>query len=457
MEGDAGNPVHGTHSTGTHSTGTHHAGGSDTSADPSGAAVILRVLRVSLHVGFAVLLLVAVIRLLAGGVTGPDWITLPLALLLAAVYLAGTVLEKRHAAHHARFDPRPYSGWWLAAVCLLWLLLVVASADFVWLAFPLFFLQLHVLRRRLALPAIALSTLVVIAALWFHNGGGALQLPMVLGPLFGAAFAVVTGLAYRALFLEAENQRLAAQELRRTRAELARTQHNAGTLAERTRLAREIHDTLAQGLSSIVLMGRAAEKALDDGDTAVARDRLRIVRDTAAANLAEARNFVRALQSPDLEDGSLVASLQRLCAQTEAESAAQGAGLHCRLDVEGIPAPLPGTHQTALLRAAQASLANVRAHARASTAVLTLSFLGADVAMDIYDDGTGFDPDALPAPAARPDGSGYGLTSLRERVAALHGRLDIESAPGEGTVVAIRLPLGDAAGSAPAPATGDRT
>jgi signal transduction histidine kinase len=58
--------------------------------------------------------------------------------------------------------------------------------------------------------------------------------------------------------------------------------------------------------------------------------------------------------------------------------------------------------------------------------------------MDIYDDGTGFDPAAVPA---RPDGSGYGLTSLRERVAALHGRLDIESAPGEGTVVAIRLPL----------------
>ncbi|AXJ11736.1 sensor histidine kinase [Arthrobacter sp. PM3] len=445
--------------------GTHLADSREISAESTGAAVILRVLRVSLHVGFAVLLLVAVIRLLAGGVAGTGWITLLLALLLATVYLAGTVLEKRHAAHHARFDPRPYSGWWLAGVSVLWLLLVLASADFVWLAFPLFFLQLHVLRRRLALPAIALSTLVVIAALWFHNGGAgppvpggaALQLPMVLGPLFGAAFAVVTGLAYRALFLEAENQRLAAQELRRTRAELARTQHNAGTLAERTRLAREIHDTLAQGLSSIVLMGRAAEKALDDGDTAVARDRLRIVRDTAAANLAEARNFVRALQSPDLEGGSLVAGLQRLCAQTEAQSAAHGAGLHCRLDVEGVPVPLPGTHQTALLRAAQSSLANVRAHAQASTAVVTLSFLGPDVAMDIYDDGTGFDPAALPAPAARPDGSGYGLTSLRDRVAALHGRLDIESAPGEGTVVAIRLPLGEAAGSAPAPATGDRT
>lgn len=471
MEGDAGNTVH----DGTHvdtpqggprqedapQRAPRHEGPREKDPQqetsqpevtaPTGAALILRVLRVSLHVGFAVLLLVAVVRLLSGGIQGTGWITLLLALLLAALYLLGTVLEKRHAARNAGFDPRPYSGWWLGGVSLLWLLLIWASADFAWLVFPLFFLQLHVLRRRLALPAIALSTVLVIAALWFHNGGTApwgqagadpagvaLQLPMVLGPAFGAAFAVVTGLAYRALFLEAENQRLAAEELRRTRAELARTQHNAGTLAERARLAREIHDTLAQGLSSIVLMGRAAEKALDDGNPAVARERLRIVRDTAAANLAEARNFVRALQSPALEDGSLVASLQRLCEETEAETAARGAGLRCRLDVEGQPAELPAAHQAALLRAAQASLANVRVHAQARTAVVTLSFLGPEVAMDIYDDGTGFDPAAV---TARPDGSGYGLTSLRERVAALHGQLDIESAPGEGTVVAIRLPL----------------
>ena len=150
---------------------TRHAG-----TEPTGAAVILRVLRVSLHVGFAVLLLVALVRLLAGGITGQGWITLLLALLLAAFYLVGTVLEKRHAAHRTRFDPRPYSAWWLGGVCLLWLLLVWASADFVWLAFPLFFLQLHVLRRRLALPAIALSTVFVIAALWFHNGGTASRL-----------------------------------------------------------------------------------------------------------------------------------------------------------------------------------------------------------------------------------------------------------------------------------------
>ncbi|WP_427135056.1 sensor histidine kinase [Pseudarthrobacter sp. S9] len=435
------------------------AGSAD--GESSGAAVILRVLRVSLHVGFAVLLLVALVRLLSAGFERPERLTLglplALALALAAVYLLGTVLEKRHSTDPSRFDPKPFSVWWLGLVSLLWLLLIGTSADFVWLAFPLFFLQLHVLPRQLAIPAIALSTLLVILALWFHGRGSAdaaLQVPMVLGPVFGAAFAVVTGLAYRALYREAENQRLAAEELRRTRAELARTQHDAGTLAERARLAREIHDTLAQGFSSIVLMGRSAEKALDDGDTARARDRLRTVQDTASANLAEARNFVRGLQSPALEQSSIVNSLRRLCEKTETEAVARGAGLRCRLDVEGTPVELPNPYETTLLRAAQASLANIWVHARASTAVVTLSFLGTEVAMDIYDDGTGFDPEAAAGLPARPDGSGYGLKSLRERVAALAGNLDIESAPGEGTVVAIRLPL-EVGGTAAATADKD--
>lgn len=415
-------------------------------AQPSGSAVILRVLRVSLHVGFAVLLLVAVVRLAVAGLSSfATGAGLLLALFLAAVYLAGTVLEKRHAANSERFDPKPYARWWLAVVVFLWLLLMLISPDFAWIAFPLFFLELHILPRRFALPAIALSTALLIAAMWFHNrgaGADALQLAMVLGPVFGAAFAVVTGLAYRALYVEAENQRHAAEELRRTRAELSRSQHDAGVLAERERLAREIHDTLAQGFSSIVLMGRSAEKALDAGDNAAARDRLRTVRETAAGNLAEARNFVRGLGSPELAESTLADTLRRLCTKTEAEAAARGATLRCRFELQGTPVALPNPYQTTLLRAAQSSLANVWAHAQASTAVVTLSFLDAEVTMDVFDDGAGFDPAAAAAAATRGDGTGVGLKSLRERLAALKGTLEVESAPGEGTVVAIRLPLG---------------
>ncbi|MBO1268253.1 sensor histidine kinase [Arthrobacter cavernae] len=424
-----------------------------------GAALILSVLRVSLHVGFAVLLLVAVVRLavsgavpgaVSGGTTSPFavGVGLLLSVVLAGVYLAGTILEKRHSTDPGRFNPGPYARWWLGAVTLLWLLLLLVSSDFAWLAFPLFFLQLHLLPRRWALPAIAVSTALLVGALWFHSrgaGDGGMQLPMILGPAFGAAFAVITGLAYRALYVEAENQRLAAEELRRTRAELARTQHDAGVLAERERLAREIHDTLAQGFSSIVLMGRSAEKALDAGDSGTVRERLRIVQDTASANLAEARNFVRGLRSPALEQSTLVETLRRLCGKIETEAAARGTALRCRFELDGTPVELPKPYEATLLRAAQSSLANVLAHAHARTVVVTLSFLDTEVTMDVFDDGAGFDAaapgDAGPGPAVRGDGTGVGLKSLRERVAALDGSLDVESAPGEGTVVAIRLPL----------------
>lgn len=132
---------------------------------------------------------------------------------------------------------------------------------------------------------------------------------------------------------------------------------------------------------------------------------------------------------------------------TETNAAAEGPGLRCRFELDGDPAELPQPHRVTLLRAAQASLANIRDHAKASNAVVTLAFLGSEVTLDIYDDGVGFDPAGLAARMdAREDGSGFGIPSLRERVTELKGSLDLESASGEGTVVAIRLPLNDAPG-----------
>ncbi|WP_051478982.1 histidine kinase [Arthrobacter sp. H5] len=223
------------------------------------------------------------------------------------------------------------------------------------------------------------------------------------------------------------------------RAELAETQHRAGVLAERERLARDIHDTLAQGLSSIVLASRSAGSALGSGNVEAARERLQTVQDTAAENLAEARRFVRGVTSPE---ESLASSLRRLCESTERQAAARVASLRRRFAVNGDAAGLPAPYEVTLLRAAQASLANVAAHAGAAAAVVTLGFLDDDVTLDIYDDGAGFDPAALPE-VPRADGTGFGLLSLRERVRALRGTLSVESAPGEGTVVAVRLPLGE--------------
>ncbi len=411
--------------------------------DAAPTVAILHVLRVTLHVGFAALLGVAVLRLLVFGGGDPLlFVWAGTAFLLAGVYLTGTVLEKRFATRSTGFDPRRYGVLWLGLVTALWAVLLAGSADFAWLAFPLFFLHLHLLPRWIALLTIALMTAAVIAAQWAVSGLPVPHLAVVLGPLFGAAFSVVTGLAYRALYREAENQRRAANELRRTRAELAASQHDAGVLAERERLAREIHDTLAQGLSSIVLVARAAEKSLADGDTATAASRFALVQQTASENLAEARNFVRGLSSPQLHESSLVESLRRLCESTESSAAAGGSGLRCRFELDGDPVELPQPYRVTLLRAAQASLANVREHAKAGNAVVTVAFLGSEVTLDIYDDGVGFDPARLAEHMdARTDGSGFGIPSLQERVTALKGSLELESAPGEGTVVAIRLPL----------------
>lgn len=424
----------------------HHGPGDPLSGLNAGTAptvAILRILRVTLHVGFAALLGVAVLRLLVfGGLDPLRFVWAGTALVLAGVYLAGTVLEKRFAAGSSGFDPGRYGVLWLGVVTALWAVLLAASADFTWLAFPLFFLHLHLLPRRIALVSIALMTAAVIAAQWAVSGLAVPHLAVVLGPLFGAAFSVVTGLAYRALYREAENQRRAADELRRTRTELAASQHDAGVLAERERLAREIHDTLAQGFSSIVLVARAAEKSLADGDTATAAARFALVQQTASENLAEARNFVRGLSSPQLHKSSLVESLRRLCEVTETSASARGSGLRCRFELDGDPVDLPQPYRATLLRAAQASLANVRVHAHARNAVVTLAFLGSEATLDIYDDGVGFDPAGLAAHTkARTDGSGFGIPSLQERVTALGGSLELESAPGEGTVVAVRLPL----------------
>ncbi|MEC5192372.1 signal transduction histidine kinase [Arthrobacter sp. MP_M7] len=94
---------------------------------------------------------------------------------------------------------------------------------------------------------------------------------------------------------------------------------------------------------------------------------------------------------------------------------------------------LPQPYRVTLLRAAQASLANVRDHARAGNAVVTVAFLGSEITMDIYDDGAGFEPAGLAARTqARTDGSGYGILSLQQRISALNGSLDLESAPGRG-------------------------
>lgn len=382
-----------------------------------------RVLTWCLHLLVLALLALAAVRAVAGGQDRAGAVV-AVVVACAVVYAAGPLLPRVRASRWA-------AAAWLALLSAGWLVLVVLTADGVWVAFPLYFLQLHLLPRRFGLAAVVATAVVAIAAFAAHQDG--FSPAAAIGPALGAAVAVAVVWGYQALYRESERRQRLIEELTGTRADLAEAQHTAGVLAERERLAREIHDTLAQGLSSIQLLLRAAGRSLPETSGNAARY-VEQARQAAADNLAEARRFVAALTPPALDDTTLAGALERLCATTSARHR-----LTASFHVTGDPVPLPAAHEVALLRIAQAALANTVRHAGAVTAELTLSYLGDEVALDVVDDGAGFDVGTLPA--ADPGEGGFGLAAMRARSGALGGSFTVESAPGRGTALAARLPL----------------
>ncbi|RAY12741.1 sensor histidine kinase [Actinomadura craniellae] len=211
--------------------------------------------------------------------------------------------------------------------------------------------------------------------------------------------------------LERTNARLeqALAENAGLQARLLAQAREAGVSAERRRLAAEIHDTLAQGLTGIITQLQAA----DDSEhvrraTALARESLR-----------EARRSVQDLAPTHLEHDTLPAALEKI------------AGGRAHLTVTGAVEPLHGELEATLLRIAQEALANATRHAHAHRIGVTLSYMDDEVTLDIRDDGRGF---------TRPS-SGFGLTAMRERAERVAGTLEIESEPGGGTAVSARVPL----------------
>ena len=200
-------------------------------------------------------------------------------------------------------------------------------------------------------------------------------------------------------------------------------------------MAHEIHDTIAQGFTSIIMTVEAAEANLPAARTPEARRYLEGVRRTARENLAESRRLVWALRPEALEGSSLPEALERLAASWSEES-----GVSCGVTVTGTPRPLPAATEAILLRAAQEALSNVRKHAAAKRTALTLSFVGDTVLLDAQDDGAGFCPGDSTEGAPRLEG-GFGLGAMRERVEGAGGTLSVESVVGEGTTLSVSLPM----------------
>ncbi|WP_412126234.1 sensor histidine kinase [Streptomyces subrutilus] len=413
-----------------------------------------RTLATVTHAAFFLLLGASLARFLLRhpGEPRTPWI-IALSITLALLYVLGPAVgvtpppgPRRPATAHPAPEapaptapPAPSPGrlLWLGLVVATWVVLVVLAPSFAWCAVPLFYTALRILPPRAAVVLVALLTVFVVTA--------QLQLASAFDPNLLLAPPAVAALA-TAVFVhterQAQAQRALIDDLIRTRRELAATERREGTLAERQRLSMEIHDTLAQNLSSQRMLLQAADRTWDT-DPATARAHVRTATGIAARGLAEARRLVHDLAPAELAGGAgLADALRALDA---------GPDVTVRFHLEGAPAPLPDRVQSALLRIAQGALANVREHSGARTAALTLSFLGDQVVLDVADDGHGFPEPATATSTATGTGTadprtsaparGHGLPAMRARVRQLGGTLTLESTPGEGTVLSAAVPL----------------
>ncbi len=378
-------------------------------------------LRTGLHVLFAALVALVVVRVLV--VRDPTaWAAIALVVGFAVLYLLGAGVAAAPEARRA-----VVGAAWITALTAVWVALLVLVPEAAYLVFPLFFLYLHVLPRIVGPAAVVAATLIAVLALGLHGGftvGG------VIGPLVGAGVALLIGLGYRTLARESVEREALLAELLATRDRLAATERQQGVLTERARLAREIHDTVAQDLSSIQMLLHAAEAA-DGGRPGI--EHIRLARATAADGLADTRRFIRELAPPSLDAG-LPAALRRLSDQWHR------AGLGITVTAAPEASELTMDVQTALLRIAQGAVANVAQHAGATTVDITLDVSATHASLRVQDDGTGFDPDRVGPRSGTSDA--FGLRAMGERVDQLGGRLTIDSAPGDGTTITATVGVG---------------
>lgn len=389
------------------------------------SSVAARLLQIGQSALFVALLLIGVVR---GVVDGAVWPLLAASAAVAVLFGAGL-------AAHRRLGPTGRAVW-VVALLVGTVGLMQLSSNFVWLVFPVWMWVAHVVRLPLALTLTAASVAMVIVTL--HQQGQSSS-AAVLGPIIGALVAV--GLARGALRLEREGE---AQRRLLTRVlesqaeaaalseELGRAQREAAVLAERTRISHDIHDTLAQGFSSILLLSRAAARETDPQRIL---GLLVQIQGAASENLTESRRVVYALAPDDLTASGIAGPLRRMTAELATQLDAD-----ITVDIDPDLPRLATATEVALLRAAQGALANVRRHSGAKTVTVTVARHDNDVRLDVLDDGVGFDlvglGDAEPTLAG-----GYGLRSLRARLTALGGGLAIESEPGQGTALSVTVPF----------------
>ena len=321
------------------------------------------------------------------------------------------------------------------------LALAVRAEPFTLVLAGCYVLAFVALPGRWAYAGVVLTCVTLVA-----SAGSLPPNPSFASQMVGAgALAAIIGWAVRRMESEATRRLEANAQLRTLtnrlrqsnadkdalRAQASAAAHAAGVADERARLARDFHDTLAQGLAAIGAQLESADAELTP-DHPVA-PRVRTALDLSRSSLVEARRSVQALRPGPLTDDGLVTALRATVELWQEQH-----GIPVRLEVSGPVDPGDEDVQVALLRFTQEGLANVARHSYASTATVTVSRVGDELIVDVFDDGVGFDVSALgPGDAT----GGFGLDGARERLAALDGSLAIESTPGEGTTVTATVRL----------------
>jgi signal transduction histidine kinase len=315
---------------------------------------------------------------------------------------------------------------YMAGIVVLFAVSDLQAPNTWFLSVALLPLCYHVLPSRVALvPALTMNAVGAASVAYWEGTPAGVAAGAGLG-IAVSAFTVAFGSYIGRIITQSGERATLITQLEATRAELAEVSRQAGIMAERQRLAGEIHDTLAQGFSSILMLIQAAEAQLELSP-ATASSQLGLAAQTARENLAEARSLVGGLASAQLQAGTLEDALRRITERTSAEL-----GLQASFGTDGTSRRLPAATEVVLLRTGQEALANVRKHAAARNVAVRLCYASDRVRLEVTDDGVGFNPALV--------NGGYGLRGMRARVDEAGGTIAVRSAPAEGTSVQVEVP-----------------
>jgi signal transduction histidine kinase len=299
---------------------------------------------------------------------------------------------------------------------------------------PLFFFGLFALYplcfiafpNQLEIPALILLGLASTVGFAGWNGWGVRAWLFALAQSgLGAGFAFTLGRWIHRVVNQSRERAQLLETLESTRTELAEVHRNAGIAAERDRMGAEIHDTLAQGFTSLLMLVRGVQASLTTNPEG-ALGLLKVAEQTAQDNLDEARALITNSRPAPLQNAPITAALDRLVTQFGLDT-----NIATSMRTSGIPRALDPAQEVVLLRTAQETLANVRKHAAASQVELRLQFSENNVDLFIHDNGLGFDTTTAPA--------GFGLKGMRARAVQVGGHVKVDSSPGKGTRVQVSL------------------